>query len=47
MNFSKDCVNNVVNAYCPIVKKHKDDAFTPEQKQWQQVGGTRMASSLT
>eukprot|EP00955_Chlamydomonas_euryale_P104382 365562-Chlamydomonas_euryale.AAC.7 len=35
LSFSKDCVNNVVEAYCPIVRKHKDDAFTEEQKQWQ------------
>jgi coproporphyrinogen III oxidase len=23
--------------YAPLVKKHKDDAFTPEQKAWQQM----------
>jgi hypothetical protein len=27
----------VVEAYVPIIKKHKDDAYTAEQKQWQQV----------
>lgn len=35
--FSTDAVNSVVDAYCPLVVKHKDDAFTPEQKQWQQL----------
>lgn len=28
-------MNNVVKAYGPIVEKHKNDPFTPEQKQWQ------------
>ncbi len=28
-------MNHVVEAYCPLVSKHKDDAFTPEQKEWQ------------
>ena len=40
MEFSKDCVNKVVESYCPIVSKHKDDKFTPEQKQWQQVSSS-------
>jgi len=35
--FSTDALNSVVDAYCPLVVKHKDDAFTPEQKQWQQL----------
>lgn len=35
--FSKDAVNHVVKAYCPIVKKHMNDSFTEEQKQWQQI----------
>ncbi len=37
MDFSEECVNNVAAAYCPLVVKHKDDAFTPEQRQWQQL----------
>jgi coproporphyrinogen III oxidase len=37
LKFSEDAVNHVVEAYCPLVKKHKDDKFTPEQKQWQAV----------
>jgi hypothetical protein len=35
--FSTDAVNSVVEAYCPIVKKHMNDSFTEEQKQWQQI----------
>eukprot|EP00199_Chlamydomonas_sp_CCMP681_P001770 CAMPEP_0119107880 /NCGR_PEP_ID=MMETSP1180-20130426/12110_1 /TAXON_ID=3052 ORGANISM="Chlamydomonas cf sp, Strain CCMP681" /NCGR_SAMPLE_ID=MMETSP1180 /ASSEMBLY_ACC=CAM_ASM_000741 /LENGTH=360 /DNA_ID=CAMNT_0007093429 /DNA_START=114 /DNA_END=1193 /DNA_ORIENTATION=+ len=37
MNFSEECVNSVVAAYCPLVTKHKDDAYTPQQRQWQQM----------
>ena len=29
----------MVEAYCPIVKKHMNDEYTPEQKAWQQVCG--------
>lgn len=35
--FATDAVNHVVEAYVPLVTKHKDDAFTAEQKQWQQL----------
>lgn len=35
--FSKESLNSVVDAYGPIINKHKDDAFTDEQKQWQLV----------
>lgn len=35
--FSKDAVNHVIEAYCPIVKKHMNDSFTEEQKRWQQI----------
>jgi len=38
LKFYTDAVNSVVESYVPIVAKHKDDAFTPEQKEWQ---GTR------
>ena len=31
--FSKECLNSVVDAYGPIVEKHKDDDFTQKQKQ--------------
>lgn len=33
--FSKECLNSVVDAYGPIVEKHKDDPFTEKQKEWQ------------
>merc|ERR1712176_61263 len=33
--FSKECLNNVINAYGPIVEEHKDDEFTQKQKEWQ------------
>jgi coproporphyrinogen III oxidase len=33
--FSKDAVNNVINAYGPIIDKHKDDEFTQQEKEWQ------------
>jgi len=33
--FSKDCLNSVVKAYGPIIRKHKNDEFTQEQKEWQ------------
>lgn len=35
--FSEECVNNVVEAYCPIIKKHMNDEYTEQQKQWQQL----------
>jgi len=35
--FSKECLDSVVPAYTPLVLKHKDDAFTPKQKEWQQM----------
>jgi coproporphyrinogen III oxidase len=41
--FCKDAVNHVVPAYCPIIEKHKNDPFTEEQKQWQQLRRGRYA----
>jgi coproporphyrinogen III oxidase len=35
--FCKDAVNHVVPAYDPIFGKHKNDQFTEEQKEWQQL----------
>ena len=35
--FCKDAANHVVAAYGPIIEKHKNDPFTEEQKQWQQL----------
>ena len=37
VEFSKDCQESVVPAYMPLVVKHKDNAYTEEQKQWQQL----------
>ena len=33
--FVKELSNNVVNAYGPIIEKHKDDEFTQKEKEWQ------------
>ena len=41
--FCKDAVNHVVPAYGPIIEKHKNDDYTPEQKQWQQLRRGRYA----
>mmetsp|Transcript_6420 Transcript_6420/g.16309 ORF Transcript_6420/g.16309 Transcript_6420/m.16309 type:complete len:405 (-) Transcript_6420:1285-2499(-) len=35
--FSKDCLGKVVDSYVPLVAKHKDDPFTQENKDWQQL----------
>lgn len=35
--FSKECASAVVPSYVPLVAKHKDDAFTQEEKEWQQL----------
>lgn len=37
LKFSTDAVNHVAEAYCPIIRKHMNDPFTPEEKQWQLV----------
>uniref|UniRef100_A0A3Q1GTR2 Oxygen-dependent coproporphyrinogen-III oxidase, mitochondrial n=1 Tax=Acanthochromis polyacanthus TaxID=80966 RepID=A0A3Q1GTR2_9TELE len=36
-NFVKSCAQTVVPCYLPIVYKHLNDAFTDEEKDWQQV----------
>lgn len=41
--FCKDAVNHVVDAYAPLIVKHQNDPFTPEQKQWQQIRRGRYA----
>jgi len=33
--FSKECLNSVVKAYGPIIRKHKNDEFTQKEKEWQ------------
>jgi len=35
--FATDMASAVVPAYVPLVEKHKDDEFTPEQRAWQQM----------
>jgi coproporphyrinogen III oxidase len=35
--FSTDAVNSVVDAYVPLVARHKDDAYTDDEKDWQQM----------
>ncbi|XP_036435487.1 oxygen-dependent coproporphyrinogen-III oxidase, mitochondrial isoform X1 [Colossoma macropomum] len=36
-NFVKSCAKTVVPCYLPIVRKHLNDSFTQEEKDWQQV----------
>lgn len=35
--FSEDCASSVCQAYLPLVERRKDESFTDEQKQWQQI----------
>ncbi|XP_068126733.1 oxygen-dependent coproporphyrinogen-III oxidase, mitochondrial [Hyperolius riggenbachi] len=35
--FVQSCAKAVVPCYVPIVNKHKNDSFTAEEKQWQQL----------
>mmetsp|Transcript_21653 Transcript_21653/g.45164 ORF Transcript_21653/g.45164 Transcript_21653/m.45164 type:complete len:384 (+) Transcript_21653:50-1201(+) len=35
--FSKEALGSVVKAYGPIIEKHKDDPYTEEEKEWQQI----------
>lgn len=35
--FVESCAKAVVPCYLPIVEKHKNDSFTPEEKLWQQL----------
>ena len=41
VKFSAECLASVVPAYVPIVHKHKDDAFTTKQKEWQAMRRVR------
>lgn len=47
--FSTEALNSVVDAYGPIIERHKNDEFTEQEKVWQQVrreaGGGRRAST--
>jgi coproporphyrinogen III oxidase len=35
--FSSECLDAVTESYLPIVNKHKNDPFTEQQKEWQQM----------
>lgn len=35
--FSTDALQSVVPSYLPLVEKHKDDEFTQQQREWQQL----------
>lgn len=35
--FATDAANHIVEAYVPIIKKHKNDPYSPRQKEWQQI----------
>lgn len=37
MSLANNCLDAVVPAYVPIVAKHKNDAYTEEEKRWQQL----------
>ena len=36
-SFIQSCTSTVVPCYLPLVDKHKNDAFTQEEKRWQQL----------
>ncbi|XP_059922488.1 oxygen-dependent coproporphyrinogen-III oxidase, mitochondrial [Gadus macrocephalus] len=36
-SFIRSCTSTVVPCYIPLVYKHRDDAFTAEEKRWQQL----------
>eukprot|EP00976_Prorocentrum_cordatum_P009996 200214-Prorocentrum_minimum.AAC.2 len=37
LQHATNCAKAVIPAYVPLVKKHKDDKFTQQQKEWQQM----------
>mmetsp|Transcript_89260 Transcript_89260/g.260964 ORF Transcript_89260/g.260964 Transcript_89260/m.260964 type:complete len:438 (-) Transcript_89260:297-1610(-) len=37
LRFSQTCLKSVTDAYVPLLEKHRNDKFTPEQKAWQQM----------
>jgi coproporphyrinogen III oxidase len=37
MNFGKACGEAFLSAYIPIVARRKEEAFTPQQKHWQEI----------
>ncbi|XP_024413968.3 oxygen-dependent coproporphyrinogen-III oxidase, mitochondrial [Desmodus rotundus] len=36
-HFVQSCAQAVIPSYIPLVKKHRDDSFTPQEKLWQQL----------
>lgn len=41
IKFSTDLANTVCDAYLPLVERRKDEDFTEQQKQWQQIRRAR------
>jgi coproporphyrinogen III oxidase len=37
MNFSIDSSNSFVEAYLPILEKHKNESYSKEEKEWQEI----------
>lgn len=35
--FVQSCTQAIIPSYVPLVKKHCNDAFTPQEKLWQQL----------
>lgn len=35
--FSTEALNSVIDAYGPIIERHKNDAFAEQEKDWQQI----------
>lgn len=35
--FVEDCVHSFLSAYLPIIKRRKDESFTTQEKDWQQI----------
>jgi Coproporphyrinogen III oxidase len=35
--FVTEVGNSFLEAYIPIVEKHKEESYTPEQKEWQEI----------
>lgn len=35
--FATDCANHVVEAYLPIIARHKNQSYTVKEKEWQQI----------
>lgn len=43
LKFLEECLKAVTESYCPVLAKHQSDAFTPQQKDWQQIRRGRYA----